>query len=109
LPAGVPLSQERIGVVAKASKEYVRIVNTGSTANYEVPQDGRVMATIQSSRGSCGIYLFNLVRVGGDDDPLKKWSLSVTRNGKILKKLSLRRVRELAMDDTGYHLLRIRD
>jgi hypothetical protein len=56
---------------------------------------------------TCGVYLFNLVKVGGGDDPLRVWNISVVRNGKVVRQLSLRKVRELATDQQGYYLLQV--
>lgn len=71
--------------------------------------DGRVMIAIPSYRFPCGVYLFNAVKVGGYSDPLEGWSVSVTRNGTVVRKLSVRALLTLPVGQDGYHTLNLKD
>ena len=82
-------------------------VNTGTVKQYEVPPDGRITIEIPGYRPPCGVYLFNAIKVGGYSDPLKSWIVSVTRNGKTIRKQSLRATQKSPTDDAGYHIMRI--
>jgi hypothetical protein len=82
-------------------------VNTGAVKQYDVPHDGRVAIDIPSYRPPCGVYLFNAIKVGGDGDPLKTWTVSITRNGKTFRKQSLRVTQKTPTDEAGYHLVKI--
>ena len=107
LPPMHPASQERIRIIAVSTERYVLHANTDSMKQYEVPRDGLVIVDVPAYRPTCRIYLFNLVKVGGGDDPLNEWNISVVRKGSIVRELSLRQVRELAMDQEGNHLLEV--
>lgn len=78
LPAASPPSQERIRIVANAPEQYGVQVNTGTVTQYIVPHDGRFKIGIPSYRPSCGVYLFDAIKVGGYSDPLASWSISVS-------------------------------
>ena len=109
LPAPAPPSHELIRIVANAPEQYAVQVNTETVNEYEVPHDGRVKIVIPPYRPSCGVYLFNAIKVGGYSDPLKSWSISVSRNGKTVSKLSLRAIQKLPTDQAGYRMVRFRD
>lgn len=73
-----------------------------------VPHDGRVKVEIPWYRPSCGVYLFDAIKIRGYGDPLKSWTVSVTRNGKTVRKQSLRDTQKSPTDEAGYHIVRIR-
>jgi hypothetical protein len=107
LPPASPASQQLIRIVANAPEQYTVEVNTGTVKQYDVPVDGRIKIGIPSYRRSCGIYLFDKIKVGGYGDPLNDWILSITRNGKTVRKQSLRVTQKSPTDDAGYHTVRI--
>jgi hypothetical protein len=107
LPAAAPASQELIHIVANAPEQYAVQVNTGTVREYDVPQDGRIKVGIPSYRPSCGVFLFNAIKVKGYGDPLNNWIVSVSRNGKIVYKQSLRVTQKSPTDEAGYHIVRI--
>lgn len=106
LPPPVPPSHEAIRIVAAAPDQYVLNVNTGTAETLNVPQDGRVIVPIPAYH-SCAVYLFNMVRVREANDQSKTWSITITRNGKAIRKLSLPKLRALPRDQNGYHTLKI--
>lgn len=107
LPPAAPPSQELIRIVAIAPEQYTVRVNTEVVRDYDVPHDGRIKVGIPSYRRSCGVYLFDAVKVGGYADPLKSWFVLVTRNGKTVRKQSLRAMQKSPTDDAGYHIVEI--
>lgn len=107
LPPAPPASQELIRIVAIAPEQYTVQVNTGTVREYDVPQDGRIKVGIPSYRSSCGVYLFDAVKVGGYGDPLKSWIVLVTHNGTTVRKQSLRVMQKSPRDEAGYHMVRI--
>ena len=82
-------------------------VNTGAVSEYDVPHDGRIKVEIPAYRPSCGVYLFDAIKIRGNGDPLKSWMVSVRRNGKTVRKQSLRATQKSPMDGPGYHIVRI--
>lgn len=128
LYAPVAPSEERIKVVAKSLdhyvlhiEEHVPTVNSSQhndaprirvahATNYVIPSDGLVSIRVPSYRPYCGVYVFNLVKVGGGgDDALKDWEVSVLSGMRALRVLSLKQIRELPTDPAGYRLLKIPD
>ncbi|HYL82835.1 MAG TPA: hypothetical protein VE263_01270 [Candidatus Angelobacter sp.] len=107
LPAVAPPSHGLIHIVANTPEQYSVQVNTGTVKQYEVPHDGRIAVEIPAYRPSCGVYLFNAIKVGGYSDPLNSWIVSVTRSGKMIRKQSLRVMEKSPTDEAGYHIVRI--
>ncbi|MBS1804886.1 MAG: hypothetical protein JST28_16115 [Acidobacteria bacterium] len=88
-----------------APSHYLLRVNTDTTYEVPVPNDGRVTFTVPWHRSSCGVYLFGKIEVGGDSDPLQQWQIRVMSNGREVRKLSLRELAQLPADAAGYRLL----
>lgn len=107
LPTIAQPSQQLVRVVAVAPEQYTVQVNTGTVNRYDVPHDGRIKIEIPSYRPSCGVYLFDVIKIRGYGDPLKSWVVSVTRNGDTVRKQSLRVTQRSPTDEAGYHLLKI--
>jgi hypothetical protein len=102
-----PPSQERVKIIGKSPDRYVVHLDVGQILDYQVPPDGRVTVAVPAFSPSCGIYLFNLVKVGGGDDPLGTWNVTVSYGGNTLRKLSVKQMRKLPTDVDGYRLLRV--
>jgi hypothetical protein len=107
LPTISPASQELIHIAANAPEQYAVEVNTGTVREYDVPHDGRIKVGIPSYRPSCGVFLFNAIKVKGYGDPLNDWIVSITLNGKTVHKQSLRVTQKSPTDEAGYHIVRI--
>jgi hypothetical protein len=82
-------------------------VNTGTVREYDVPRDGRIKVGIPSYRRSCGVYLFNAIKVGGYAKPLNGWLVSIIHNGKTVRKQSLEVTQKSPTDEAGYHIVKI--
>jgi hypothetical protein len=107
LPPATPPSQELIHIVANAPEQYTVQVNTGTVREYDVPRDGRIKVGIPSYRRSCGVYLFNAIKVGGYANPLNGWLVSIIHNGKTVRKQSLEVTQKSPTDEAGYHIVKI--
>jgi len=107
LPTIAPQYRQPVRIVAAAPEQYTVQVNTGNVDEYAVPHDGRIEVGIPSYRPSCGVYLFNAIKVRGYGDPLKDWILTVTHNGKTVHEQSLRATQISPTDEAGYHVVRI--
>jgi hypothetical protein len=107
LPPITPASEGLIHIVANAPEQYAVEVNTGTVRKYDVPHDGRIKIEIPPYRRSCGVYLFDAIKVGGYGDPLDDWIVSITRNGKTVYKKSLRVTQRSPTDEAGYHIVKI--
>lgn len=107
LYVATPPSHGLIRIVADSPEQYSVQVNTETVKQYDVPHDGRITVDIPSYRPPCGVYLFNAIKVGGDGDPLKTWTVSITRNGKTVRKQSLRATQKSPKDEAGYHVVKI--
>jgi len=82
-------------------------VDAGHRTDYQVSADGRVVIGIPSNRPTCGVYLFDWIKVSGGSDPSGAWMVTVSSGGKALKKVTVKQVRELPRDSEGYHLLNV--
>ena len=107
LPVVTPPSQQQIRIVANAPEQYAVQVNTGAVTEYDVSHDGRIKIGIPAYRPSCAVYLFNIIKVRGYGDPRNGWIVSITRNGKVVQKQSLRVTQKSPTDEAGYHMVRI--
>lgn len=107
LYVATPPSHGLIRIVADSPEQYSVQVDARTVKQYEVPQDGRIAVDIPAYRPPCGVYLFNAIKVGGGGDPLKTWTVSITRKGKTVRKQSLRAAQKSPTDEAGYHIVRI--
>jgi hypothetical protein len=107
LPPITPASQELIHIVADAPEQYTVHVDTGTIRDFDVPHDGRIKIGVPPYRLTCGVYLFDAIKVGGYADPLNDWIVSIALNGKTVHKQSLRATQKSPTDEAGYHVVRI--
>ena len=106
LPPYGPPSTEAIRIVATAPEQYVVSLDMGGTTDLSVPKDGRMRIIIPAYH-TCSVYLFNVIRVHQGNTPLKEWNITVSRDGEIVRKVSLSKLRKLPTDQTGYRILKI--
>jgi hypothetical protein len=106
LPPYAPPSTEGVRIIAAAPEQYILNVNMGDTTSLSVPHDGRVRVTLPAYR-SCGVYLFSVIKIHGENDVFKDWNITVSRNGKIFRKVSWSKLKSLPTDQEAYHILKI--
>jgi hypothetical protein len=85
----------------------VRDAIAGGTEMEKVTGIGGFKMAAQLQAAGIEVKMDNAIKVRGDGDPLKDWILSVTRNGKIIRKQSLRVTQKSPKDEAGYHIVRI--
>lgn len=107
LYAPTPPSYGLIRIDTDSPGQYSVQVNTRTVKQYNVPHEGRIAIDIPSYRPTCGVYLFDAIKLWGGSDPLKTWTVSISRNGKTVRKQSLRATQKSPADDAGYHIVRI--
>jgi len=107
LTAPVPLARQLILIDARNPEQYKLQMNAEDARTFDVPPDGRLTLDVPPYRRSCGPYLFGVMNVGRGGDPLKNWTVSITRGGKTVRRLSLRSLLRLATDGAGYHIVKI--
>ena len=90
-----PPSQERVKIIGRSPNLYAVHVDTVDKKAYQVPADGKILLSIPTYRPTCGVYLFNQIKIGGTHDPLGTWAVTVTSGGKTTRKLSIGQVKKL--------------
>lgn len=79
----------------------------GEPRDYRVPADGRVTLDVPSYRAGCSVYLFDKLRIRGEDNPFTAKTIDVVAGGKTIRRLSLKEISALPVDPEGYHLLAV--
>jgi hypothetical protein len=106
LPPFVPPTTELVKIVATVPEQYVVNANMGEATSLNVPHDGRVSITVPPYR-SCGVYLFNIIKVRQVNVLPKEWAITVSRDRETVRKVSLSKLRKLPTDQDGYRILKI--
>ena len=104
-----PPSQERVKIIARSPNLYAVHVDPVDKKAYPVPADGKILVSIPTYRPTCGVYLFNQIKIGGTHDPLGTWAVTVTSGRRTARKLSIRQMQHLMTDSDGYRLLSVPD
>jgi hypothetical protein len=89
----------RLAVVTEPSHNYVVRVIGSEAADFAVAQDGRVTIDVPRLPRSCSwVCLGITIR---DGSPYNSKAIQVLRDGKIVRRLSLRQLERLHMDEAG--------
>ena len=104
LYAPSPPAEERIRIMAKSADLFAIRINAGYLTDYPVPRDGRGTLTIPGERPSCGVYLFNVIKVGGGKYRKQASVITLTENGKTVREFSMKQTVALDTDSAGYRL-----
>jgi hypothetical protein len=102
LPVITPASQQRFKVLAKSPELYAIRVHSDQTADYPAASDGTVIVNVPAYRPSCGVYLFDKIKVGGGNVDL---NFSLMRQGKVVQRFSFAQIRRLRINADGAHLI----
>jgi hypothetical protein len=106
LYAPSPPVRELIKIVDKSPNSFIVHVGLGTT-DYQVPSDGRLVVMVPGYRPSCGVYLFDWIKVGGGKYPTDAPAITVMGKNKIVRRLSVKQITSLPIDSDGYRLLTI--
>jgi len=108
LPAYNLPSQQRLIIVARSPERYVVAFRYSKSAAAPVATDGRVKIDVPRLPRACSVYLFNQIRISEGFNPMFSKSIYVVDAGNIAAKLSLEEMSKLPVDDSGYHILKIK-
>ena len=96
--------QEKLHVVTARDGQYVvRIEDHTETV---VPPDGRVLVDVPTLPRGCSVYFFGFIKVS-DGSPEGVRAIQVLRDGKVVRRLSLRTIHELPLDSDGYRVVKL--
>jgi len=100
-------SRQRLRVAVASPEAYDLRLRIGEPRDYRVPADGRVTLDVPSYRAGCSVYLFDKLRIRGEDNPFTAKTIDVVAGGKTIRRLSLKEISALPVDPEGYHLLAV--
>jgi hypothetical protein len=96
--------QEKLHVVIARSGQYaVRIQDHTESV---VPPDGRVLVDVPALPRGCSVYLFGCIKLR-DGSPERVRAIQVLRDGKVVRRLSLRTLHDLPIDSDGYRVVKL--
>ncbi|MDQ2677053.1 MAG: hypothetical protein M3Y34_09615 [Actinomycetota bacterium] len=99
-----PFSEKVLVMAPEPSRFEVQI--EGSGEGFPVPEDGRLVLEFPVLPRECSTYLFGVKikdrSVEGRD------LVHFVRDGRVVKKLSVKQLRRRPLDDLGYHKVRLR-
>jgi hypothetical protein len=101
-------SQEKFLIQTAAATNYViRVVGADKTESFSPAADGRVTLDVPRLPRGCDVHLFGLIKIE-DGGPENVSAIHVLRGDKVVRKLSLTKLRKLPVDAEGYHILVLR-
>jgi hypothetical protein len=103
-PYNTPSTQQ-LQLRTTAPTNYV--VRVADAQTFPVAVDGRVTFDVPRLPRGCDTYLFGVVKIA-DSSPENLSAIHVLRDGKIVRKLSLRQIERLPVDAEGSHVLVLR-
>jgi hypothetical protein len=102
-PYNEPL-QQKVRLECRSPEEYA--LQVGDMPKIPVPADGRVVVDIPSLLRGHKLYLLRVLKVSGSS-PEDVAIIAVQKEGRTVRKLSLRDLKELPIDREGYKVLRV--
>jgi hypothetical protein len=117
LPIGLALISlgcvYRLQPIMVPSVQHVRLVAPSSDGyrikvqekEYPVDLNGEATIKIPAMRGGCGPYLFDVIKLGRDQNPSNVKIISLIRNGQTVRQLSLSQLWKLRKDLNGNYLI----
>jgi hypothetical protein len=82
-------------------------VRVADAETFAVGADGRVVFDVPRLPRGCDVHLFGFIKVG-DGSPESVPAIHVLREGRVVRKLSLKKLGKLPLDKEGYHILVLR-
>ena len=93
-------AQYRLSVVAKSPGDYVvRVAAITLTNDFPVSPDGAVTIDVPRLPRSCSWVLFDFRVIDGSPKTFK--AIHVIRNGRVVRRLSVRQIEGLPLDSQG--------
>jgi len=97
---------ERVAIVAAEPSSYQIVIEGSRDETIVVPADGRTVVHFPVLPRECSTFFLG-IRVDDRRVEARK-IISIVRGGRLVKKLSVNRLRKLPVDSDGYHRVRLR-
>jgi hypothetical protein len=97
---------EKLRVVGDAPSQFDVSIEGSDLGQLAVPEDGRLLLEFPVLPRECSTYFLG-IRVE-DRSVTGRKLIHISRDGRVVKKLSVNKLRKLPVDASGYHLLRMR-
>ena len=95
---------EKLHVVAARRAQYAIRIN--DRPEVAVPVDGRVVVDMPVLPRGCSVYVFGIIKVT-DGRPERVRAVHILRDGKVVRRLSLRAIHDLPLDPDGYRIVKL--
>lgn len=105
LRPGYPPSQQKLSLQTASPTNY--LVRVAGSNDFPVALDGRVTIDVPTLPRGCDTYLFGFIKLN-DGSPERVRAIHVLKDGKVVRKLSLEKLKSLPVDSEKYHLLDVR-
>lgn len=99
-----PSSEKLFVQTATATNCVIRVADAES---FPVGEDGRVAFDVPRLPRGCDVYFLGFIKLR-DGGPENVPAIHVLRDGKVVRKLSLKKLGKLPMDAEGYHIIVLR-
>ena len=94
---------EKLLLVTDRDGQYV--IRIGDLSETAVAAGGRVVVEVPAFRG-CSTYLFGFIKIR-EGHPERVRVIEVLRDGRVVRRLSLRALHRLPLDASGYRVIRL--
>lgn len=98
-------SQQKLHIRSTSPAGYV--VQVMDEEPVPVAEDGRVLFDVPPMRRGCDVHLFGILKIA-DGSPDKIPAIHLLTDDKIVRKLSIKQIGKLPLDDEGYRFLLIK-
>jgi hypothetical protein len=98
LSIGSPPAQFRLRILNSSSNSVIR-VSWPEAKNFPVSTSGEVVVDVPRLPGSCSLICCGIIL--RDGSPYNRKVIEVLRDGRLVRKLSLRQLQRLPLDSSG--------
>ena len=91
----------------QANSPGIYVVRVADTQEYTVAPDGRVSFDVPALPRGCDTYLFDVIKIG-DGSPENVRAIQLLKDGKVVRKFSLKQLAHLPCDSDGYRTVKVR-
>ena len=96
--------QEKLHLLGDHSGPYV--IQVQDQGEIVVPTDGRVVVDVHALARACSVYLFGFIKTK-NGAPERLPAIYILREGRVVRRLSLRTLHDLPLDPEGYRVLKL--
>ncbi|HEY1172608.1 MAG TPA: hypothetical protein VGH19_14655 [Verrucomicrobiae bacterium] len=105
LRTGNPPSHQKLSLHTTSPTNY--LVRVADTNDFPVAADGRVTIDVPTLPRGCDTYALGFIKIS-DGSPERIRAIHILKDGKIVRKLSLEKLKQLPVDTEQYHILNLR-